>query len=85
MTGYIRQDSDNLASEKVELFYEGFLDFEVYDNDHQPDEINDFLSSNDQNENSYDLNILYDSNFNLDGTFKTEESTISSNGKLLFD
>lgn len=82
MTGYIRQDSDNLASEKVELFYEGSLDFEVYDNDHQPDEINDFLSSNDQNENSYELNILYDSNFNLNGTFKTEESTISSNSEL---
>ena len=80
MTGYLRQGSYNLSSEKVELFYIGNLNFEDYSGDDEAEEINDLLSSNDQN--SYDLNILYDSNFNLDGTFKTEESVVSSSRPL---
>ena len=76
MTGYIRQDSDNLASEKVELFYEGSLDFEVYD-DNQPEEINDFLDPNyGQSIDDLNLNVLYDSKYHLDGRIKDEESGV---------
>ncbi|MDB2456774.1 hypothetical protein N9W60_02730 [Flavobacteriaceae bacterium] len=76
MTGFIEG-----GGEKVELFYKGLLSFEVYDNNSE--EINNLLSSNNQNEGNYDLNIIYDSKYNLDGTIKTEESKIGSNGAYL--
>jgi len=77
MTGFIED-----GGEKIELIFTDYLDFEIKNDYHQPDEINDLLSLNDQNENSFDLNILYDSNYNLDGTFKLEESKISSSRPL---
>ncbi|MBL6643301.1 MAG: hypothetical protein ISP64_01660 [Flavobacteriaceae bacterium] len=77
ITGYIKQDSENLGSEKVELFYKGALNFEVYDSDNQPDEINDFLDPNyNQSIDDLNLNLLYDSKYHLDGRIKNEESGV---------
>lgn len=90
ITGYIKQDSENLGSEKVELFYKGALNFEIYDSSHQPDEINDLLDPNyNQSIDDLNLNLLYDSKYHLDGRIKDEESSFSEklgvridNGKL---
>lgn len=77
MTGYIRQDSDNLSSEKVELFYKGNLNFEDYSGDGEADEINDFLDPNyNQSIDDLSLNVLYDSKYHLDGRIKIEESGV---------
>lgn len=79
MTGYIRQGSDNLSSEKVELFYKGNLNFEDYSGGSESvaDEINDFLDPNyNQSIDDLSLNVLYDSKYHLDGRIKIEESGV---------